>query len=54
LNYLICKGAIPIPGCSSSRRAKEYCGALGWSLDDADVEMLDEKMDYIEAQRKKL
>jgi len=57
LNYLMCKGAIPIAGCSSKRRAKEYCGALGWSLDPADVEMLDEKLDYIsfvsEKQKKK-
>jgi aryl-alcohol dehydrogenase-like predicted oxidoreductase len=41
LNWIIAKGAIPIPGAKNGQQAAENAGALGWSLDDADVAALD-------------
>ncbi|KAK3260094.1 hypothetical protein CYMTET_30934 [Cymbomonas tetramitiformis] len=46
LNYLICKGAIPIPGVKNAEQASEHAGALGWALDENEVATLDEKLDY--------
>jgi aryl-alcohol dehydrogenase-like predicted oxidoreductase len=42
LNWLICKGAIPIPGAKNARQAQDNCGALGWRLSEAQVAALDE------------
>jgi diketogulonate reductase-like aldo/keto reductase len=41
LNWVMTKGAIPIPGAKSRRQAEENAGALGWSIDDEDVARLD-------------
>ena len=41
LNWIIAKGAIPIPGAKNLHQAQENSGALGWSLDGDDVERLD-------------
>jgi aryl-alcohol dehydrogenase-like predicted oxidoreductase len=42
LNWLICKGAVPIPGVKNSRQAQENAGALGWELAESEVAALDE------------
>lgn len=42
LNWLICKGAVPIPGAKNALQAQENSGALGWRLTDAEVMALDE------------
>lgn len=42
LNWVICKGAIPIPGAKDERQAMENAGALGWRLTEAEVAILDE------------
>jgi aryl-alcohol dehydrogenase-like predicted oxidoreductase len=42
LNWIIAKGAVPIPGAKSSAQAQENAGALGWRIDDDDLAMLDE------------
>ena len=42
LNWVICKGAIPIPGAKNARQAQENAGAMGWSLSEAEVIALDE------------
>jgi aryl-alcohol dehydrogenase-like predicted oxidoreductase len=42
LNWLICKGALPIPGAKTAQQAKELCGAMGWSLTADEVFVLDE------------
>jgi len=47
LNYLVCKGAIPIPGCKNAQQAAQHAGALGWELGDTEIETLDEKLDYL-------
>ncbi|MGD0311105.1 MAG: aldo/keto reductase [Acidimicrobiales bacterium] len=41
LNWVMTKGAIPIPGAKSRHQAEENAGALGWSIDDEDVARLD-------------
>jgi aryl-alcohol dehydrogenase-like predicted oxidoreductase len=41
LNWVIAKGAVPIPGAKSAAQAQENAGALGWSLDGDDLARLD-------------
>jgi aryl-alcohol dehydrogenase-like predicted oxidoreductase len=41
LNWLICKGAVPIPGARNSMQAQENAGAIGWQLTDEEVSRLD-------------
>ncbi len=41
LNWLICKGTVPIPGAKNARQAQENAGALGWQLTPGQVETLD-------------
>ena len=41
LNWCICKGTMPIPGAKSLVQADQNIGALGWSLDDGEVNALD-------------
>ncbi len=45
LNWLICKGALPIPGAKNVRQAEENAGGAGWQLTDEDVARLDEATD---------
>ena len=42
LNWLIFKGAVPIPGAKNLRQAQENFGALGWKLTVDEVARLDE------------
>lgn len=41
LNWVICKGAVPIPGCKTARQAEENAGAAGWKLTPDEVGALD-------------
>lgn len=41
LNWVICKGAVPIPGVKNVRQARDNVGALGWHLTDGQVAALD-------------
>ncbi len=41
LNWVMAKGAVPIPGAKNRQQAEENAGALGWSIDDDDVARLD-------------
>lgn len=41
LNWVMCKGALPIPGAKNARQAEQNAGALGWSLTDEEVARLD-------------
>ena len=45
LNWVVCKGAIPIPGAKNARQAEENAGALGWRLTAEEVARLDELSD---------
>lgn len=42
LNWLICKGSVPIPGAKNAKQAKENTGALGWRLLPGEILALDE------------
>jgi aryl-alcohol dehydrogenase-like predicted oxidoreductase len=45
LNWLICKGALPIPGAKNATQARENAGGLGWKLTDEETAKLDEASD---------
>ena len=47
LNWIMCKGAIPLPGASSAQQVRENAGALGWRLSDEDVAVLDAAADSL-------
>ena len=42
LNWLICRGALPIPGAKTAQQAQDNAGALGWRLSPEAVARLDE------------
>lgn len=41
LNWLICKGTLPIPGAKNAGQVEDLAGAAGWRLTDAEVAELD-------------
>jgi aryl-alcohol dehydrogenase-like predicted oxidoreductase len=41
LNWVMAKGAVPIPGAKNAKQAEENAGALGWSMDGDDLARLD-------------
>jgi pyridoxine 4-dehydrogenase len=41
LNYIICKGAIPIPGSRTNAQVVDNIGAMGWRLTDEEVGQLE-------------
>jgi aryl-alcohol dehydrogenase-like predicted oxidoreductase len=43
LNWLMAKGALPIPGAKTAAQAQENLGALGWRLSESEVDRLDAK-----------
>ncbi|MBI5352220.1 MAG: aldo/keto reductase [Chloroflexi bacterium] len=47
LNWLICKGALPIPGAKNVKQAEENAGGAGWRLTDDEVAKLDEVTENI-------
>jgi aryl-alcohol dehydrogenase-like predicted oxidoreductase len=42
LNWVMAKGAVPIPGAKNRTQALENAGAVGWRLGDTDLERLDQ------------
>jgi aryl-alcohol dehydrogenase-like predicted oxidoreductase len=47
LNWLIYKGAVPIPGARNKQQAKENAGALRWQLNSEEVERLEQISDQV-------
>lgn len=45
LNWVMAKGAIPIPGAKNARQAQDNAGALGWRLSTDEVAALDAASD---------
>lgn len=45
LNWLICKGALPIPGAKNLKQAEQNAGALGWRLSQEEVKTLENASD---------
>lgn len=41
LNWILCQGALPIPGAKSPEQARLNAGAMGWRLTPAEVAELD-------------
>ena len=37
INWVICKGALPIPGAKNERQARDNAGAMGWRLTPDEV-----------------
>jgi pyridoxine 4-dehydrogenase len=47
LNYIVCKGAIPIPGSRTQEQLRDNIGAMGWRLSDTEVAMLEQAADSL-------
>jgi len=47
LNYIICKGAIPIPGSRTEAQFVENIGAMGWRLTNTEIAMLELEADEL-------
>jgi aryl-alcohol dehydrogenase-like predicted oxidoreductase len=47
LNWLLCKGALAIPGAKNARQAQENAGALNWRLSTEDVSVLEQLSDQV-------
>jgi pyridoxine 4-dehydrogenase len=47
LNYIICKGAIPIPGARSVAQLKDNVGAMGWRLTTKEILDLENLADQV-------
>ena len=47
LNYIICKGAIPIPGARTEQQLVDNIGSMGWRLSDAEVSLLEDTADSL-------
>lgn len=45
LNWVICKGALPIPGAKNIQQAEENAGGAGWRLTEEEINRLDEATD---------
>ncbi|KAJ3168704.1 hypothetical protein HK101_011609 [Irineochytrium annulatum] len=41
LNWVVCKGAIPIPGAKNAKQARLNAESIGWRLTDEDIVRLD-------------
>lgn len=47
LNYIISKGAIPIPGCRTISQLEDNIGAMGWRLTETEVKTLELEADKL-------
>jgi aryl-alcohol dehydrogenase-like predicted oxidoreductase len=47
LNWVMCKGAIPIPGIKNLNQAEQNAGCLGWRLTEVEIQRLDEISDQV-------
>ncbi len=47
LNWVMCKGMIPIPGVKTLEQAQDNLGGLGWRLSDAEVARLDDASEAV-------
>jgi aryl-alcohol dehydrogenase-like predicted oxidoreductase len=47
INWVMCKGAVPIPGAKTSLQAEQNVGALSWRLTDDEVALLDDFSDRV-------
>ena len=45
INYIIAKGAVPIPEIKNNKEAEELLGCIGWGLTEEEVAILDSAAD---------
>jgi aryl-alcohol dehydrogenase-like predicted oxidoreductase len=50
LNWIIRKGAIPIPGVKNRKQAIENTAALGWSMSDVELQLLDRESERVQRE----
>eukprot|EP00933_Yihiella_yeosuensis_P036113 TRINITY_DN29824_c0_g1_i2.p1 TRINITY_DN29824_c0_g1~~TRINITY_DN29824_c0_g1_i2.p1 ORF type:complete len:461 (+),score=71.85 TRINITY_DN29824_c0_g1_i2:91-1473(+) len=50
LNWVICKGVVPIPGARTAQQAIDNAGALGWRLTPSEVAALEEAADEADCE----
>jgi aryl-alcohol dehydrogenase-like predicted oxidoreductase len=48
LNWLLCKGAVPIPGAKNAQQVQDIVGALGWQLSEAELAALDKASESLQ------
>lgn len=53
LNWVVCKGALPIPGAKNAKQAADNAGSAGWRMTDDEVARLDEVTDNFREYKKK-
>jgi aryl-alcohol dehydrogenase-like predicted oxidoreductase len=41
INWVLCRGALPIPGAKSEEQARENAGAMGWRISEAEMAALE-------------
>jgi aryl-alcohol dehydrogenase-like predicted oxidoreductase len=51
LNWLICKGALPIPGAKNVDQAESNAGAIGWRLTPDEIALLEEISDQVTSRK---
>ena len=51
LNWVICKGAVPIAGVKTPIHALQNAGALGWRLSDEEIQRLDYVSDKVAKEK---
>lgn len=44
LNYLVCNGAVVIPGAKSVGQMERNAGAMGWRMEENEVEIIRERL----------
>ena len=47
LNYIICQGAIPIPGARTEEQYLDNMGAMGWRLTPQEIERIEEESEKL-------
>lgn len=47
INWVICKGALPIPGAKNATQIEQNVGSIGWRLTEEEVNLLDELSDTV-------
>ncbi|MEA5079961.1 MAG: aldo/keto reductase [Anaerolineaceae bacterium] len=47
INWVICKGALPIPGAKNAGQIEQNVGSTGWKLTEEEVALLDELSDSV-------
>jgi len=47
LNWVMSKGAVPIPGAKNAKQSRENAAALGWRLAEAEIAALDKESDQL-------